>query len=122
MSKIVTAINAMIRNSEKISKVLLGRDNEIFFEFDKKHKWSIVKRDDDTLLWFYPGTVRLEDLANYANQDWEDFPMITYRASEIGGREAKESFDELHLLVREKAYGIDKVLKDIIEGADDIPF
>ena len=49
--------------------------------------------------------------------------MIVYKVSDIGSREARETFEELYTLLKEKAYGIDEVLNEIIEeGADDIPF
>lgn len=123
MTRIVSAVNAIIRNSKKITKVFLSNGGEIFFEYDGKHKWSICKRDDDILLWFYPGPAALSQLADYDGDAWENVPMIIYKISDIGTREARETFEELHTLVKEKVYGIDEVLNEIIEeGADDIPF
>jgi hypothetical protein len=123
MTRIVSAVNAMIRNSKKVTKVLLNNGGEIFFEYDGKHKWSIHKREDDTLLWFYPGPVSLSQLMAYEGEEWGGVPMITYKVSDIGTREARETFEELYILLKEKVYGIDEVLNEIIEeGADDIPF
>lgn len=123
MSKIVSAVNAMIINSNKISNVLVGQGGEYFFLYDGKYKWSMIKRDDDTLLWFYPSKHSLETLAAYENHDWDELPMVTYRTSEIGAREARESFNELYTLLKEKMYGIDEMLEEIINDADnEIPF
>jgi len=121
MSKIVRAINAMIANEKKISSVMKGQNGEIFFLFDGKYKWSTRKGEDGTYLWFYPVDADLRTLAGV--DDWDGIPMVTYRASEIGTREAKESFEELYLLVKEKLYGVDDVLNDIIGQSDDgVPF
>lgn len=123
MTRIVSAINAMIRNSIKIKNVCLRKGGELFFEYDEKHKWSIHKREDDTLLWFYPGSFSIDYLANVDGDEWENVQMVTYRLSDIGTREARESFNELYTLLKEKAFGIDDILDEIIEdGADDIPF
>lgn len=123
MTKIVSAVNAMIRNSKKITEVLVSSNGDIFFEYDGKHKWSIGKRDENVWLWFYPGDISVHQLANYEDYEWDGVPMVAYDVSELNTREARESFDELYILAKEKVYGLDDVLNEIIEeGADDIPF
>jgi len=120
MTKIVSALNAMIRNEEKISDVIAGEQDEIFFLYDGKYKWSMKTGDDEELwLWFYPGQNSLEDLS--CRTDFEGVPMVTYRLSEIGTREATQTFRELYSIVREKMWGMDDILNDIIKD-DDIPF
>jgi hypothetical protein len=117
MSKIVQAVNAMIANPENISNVIWSRDGEIFFLYKKKYKWSMAKRDrdNDYLLWFYPEDIPLEQLASYEGHDWEGTPMVTYKASEIGTKEAKATFAELYTLLKERVHGVQEVLDDIIK-------
>ncbi|UUZ72960.1 hypothetical protein LP415_05615 [Polaromonas sp. P1(28)-8] len=117
MSKIVQAVNAMISNPDKIGKVIRG-ESEFFFLYKDKYKWSMSPREGDHILWFYPGDESLEQLASYEGQDWEDTSMVTYRDSEIGTKEAKASFAELYTLLKERVYGVNKVLDDIISDAE----
>lgn len=117
MSKIVQAVNAMITNADWITPVIKNGD-EIFFVYRGKFKWSISKRDGEHLLWYYPGDESIESLSSYDGHDWVDTPMVTYRDSEIGTREAKASFAELYTLVKERLYGVNNVLDDIISDAE----
>lgn len=120
MSKIVQAVNAMISNPSMISKVTPSGDaSEIFFVYKGKYKWSIADRDGMFILFFYPGKESLETLAE--QQDWQGTAMVRYNAEELGTREARSSFAELHRLLSEKLHGVDVVLEDIIND-DDIPF
>lgn len=117
--KIVSAVNAMVANSSRISNVTTGRSGELFFEYGGKYKWSIIRDHEGHIrLWFYPGTQSLEDLASYSDYDWNDFnDMVFYSAKELGTREAIESFEELFRVVKEKQYGVDEALDDIISGS-----
>jgi hypothetical protein len=121
MSKIVQAVNSMISNQKLITNVIQG-DKELFFLYKGKYKWSVNGRapDKDCLIFYYPGDEPLEVLASFENDDWEGTPMIVYRASELGTKEAKASFLELSNIIKEKLYGVNDVLDDII--SDDIPF
>jgi hypothetical protein len=115
MTKIVSAINAMISNPKKISSVI-PCDDEIFFLYMSKYKWSIMKTPSDTYnLWFYPGENSIEQLAAFHPSEWADFNhMVKYSSADIGTREAIDSFSELHTLVKEKAFGVDEALDEII--------
>lgn len=113
MSKIVQVINAMISNSEKISNVSKNK-KEYFFLYDKKHKWSIVRSDEENYaIHFYPiNEMSIEALSNFT--DWEMMEYVTYSTLDIKTREALESFRELYQLVSEKVFGIDDVFDDIL--------
>lgn len=118
MSKVVQAVNAMISNPDKIGKVIRG-DSELFFLYKDKYKWSMAERSGDYWLWFYPGDESIEQLASFEeNGDWEGTPIVAYRAGEIGTKEAKASFADLFMLLKEKVYGVNVVLDDIISDAD----
>lgn len=118
MSKIVQAVNAMISNKQLIKDVLLG-DREVFFRYRNKYKWSIRQTEDgEYILWHYPGGGDLEELAAYIDDDWEGVPMVSYKTSEIGTKEAEASFAELYQIVKERAYGMDEILDDIISDLD----
>jgi hypothetical protein len=119
MSKIVQAVNAMISNPDNITKVLKGND-EYFFSYKDKYSWSMSRREDEHVLWFYPNITHIEELASYEGHEWEDVNMVTYKDSEIGTREARASFAELFTLLKEKVFGVNKVLDDIISDA--LPF
>lgn len=115
MSKVVIAVNAMIEQRDKIKQVTPGNvDTEIFFMFDNKHKWSMIKGDDSYSLIYYPGSATISVLANLEVDEWGEVPMISYRSKEIGTREAKESFKELYDVIKELVYGMDDVFDDII--------
>lgn len=122
MSKIVQAVNAMINNPKLITKVIQGHD-ELFFLYKNKYKWSMTERDGTHFLWYYPGDETLEELAMFEPQDWGDgiadgIAVVTYRDTEIGTREAKSSFLELYTLLKERLYGVNDALDDII--SDDL--
>jgi len=118
MSKIVQAVNAMISNPEKIGRVVRGEE-EFFFLYNNKYKWSMAQRDGGYALWFYPGNETLDDLAvSEQSGDWDNTPMVTYSTTEIGTKEAKSSFSELYTLLKEKVYGVNAALDDIIANSD----
>ena len=115
MSKIVQAINSMISHPELIEQVLQG-ENEIFFLYKKKYKWSMRENNKgEYYLYYYPSSIDLEVLSNFNADDWQDFSqMVIYKDADLGTKEAKASFCELYSLIREKVFGVDKVLDDII--------
>lgn len=118
MNKIVQAVNTMISNQKLITNVV-SCGKETFFLYKGKYKWSLQDDDDgDYLLWYYPGGGTVEELASLdAGEDWADIPMVTYKTAELGTREARASFADLYATLREKAYGMNDVLEDIISDA-----
>lgn len=119
--KIVPAVNAMIANPKAITSVMPGREgNEIFFLFMDKYKWSISKANDSGHnLFYYAMDTPLETLASWDDDVWHRVnEFVKYSSKEIGSREAIESFAELYRIVKEREYGIDDVLDDIIANAD----
>lgn len=116
MSKIVQAVNSMIANSNLISKVIKN-DNEIYFIYKEKYKWSIVKRNGEVALFYYPGNIDFEYLASL--EDFDGVDIVHYSDKEIGTKEAKASFIELYDLINGKVYEIDSVLDDIISDSED---
>ena len=119
MSKIVQAANVMISRKNLITDVTLG-ENEVFFTYNGKYHWSIAQRDNEIFLWFYPRAESLAELVGRSHhQEWDGVEMVTYKASDIGTREAAETFSELYRVVKEKLFGVDDVLDDIIK---DDPF
>ncbi|MFJ2328900.1 hypothetical protein [Pseudomonas sp. NPDC087690] len=121
MSKIVVAANAMIENSHKITDVLQGvHEGEIFFRYDQKYKWSILKRHDDHYaLMFYPGRQRIEDLASMPDEYWHEFnEMVNYNSKDLGTKESLETFKDLYRVVNDMKYGMDQVLDEIISSVN----
>lgn len=117
MNRIVQAVNAMVSNSELITSVV-NSNRETFFLYKGTYKWSIRSdSDEDYILWFYPGNGRIEDLASIEDGNWEGVPMVVYKTAELGTREAIASFSDLYAVVKEKAYGMDSVLDDIISDS-----
>ena len=120
MSKIVQAVNTMISNQKKITEVTRSAlGSETFFLYDDKYLWSIAESEGEYNLWFYPNG-ELSILAGYEGFEWDNVPMVRYSTDELGTREARATFAELYSLIKEKVYGVDEVLNDIIE--QDIPF
>lgn len=116
MSRIVSAINAMIANQSKISKVKPGAssNNEIFFIYNNKYVWSVGRSEGKYKMWFYPGGI--EQYADLVSHDgtWEGIPMVSYLENEFATPEARQSIQELHRILSEKQFGMDAVLDDII--------
>lgn len=120
MSKIVQAVNSMISNKERITSVTPGSHaGEIFFLYNDKYRWSVrPDGEEDYFLWHYPGDTPIESLAVYDNEDWEGVPMVVYKTSDIGTKEARASFADLYGLIKDRQYGMDDVLDDIISDSD----
>lgn len=126
MSKIITAINVMVSNPTLLTDVHLGfHRGEVFFKYSEKHCWSITKIDngDEYSLSYYPGSPDPETLADLPNiaVGLSDQQKVSYNTRELATREARDSFGELFSLVNEKAYGLDKVLEEII-SSDELRF
>lgn len=117
MSKIVQAVNAMISNPILISGVVKG-EKEIFFRYKGKYTWSMKKDGNIHYLWYYPNHDVDELLDCESNGFWDGVDMVGYNDNEIGTREAKASFAELYLLLKEKMFGVNNVLDDIISDSD----
>jgi len=112
--KIIQVINAMITNSQKISDVNL-KDNEYFFLYNNKYKWSISKSSDTDNYWlhYYPhGEMNIKQLSQITN--WTGFQFVSYSTEDIKTKEAYESFTELYQIVQNKLYGLDAIFEEII--------
>ncbi|WP_026195302.1 hypothetical protein [Mariprofundus ferrooxydans] len=124
MSKIVTAINVMVSNPDRITSVIKGyNDTECFFIYDGKHPWSILKNHEGIYyMAYYPGNQDIASLAEIPDEHWDEANIhcVTYTSKDLGTKEAKESMAELFSIVNEKVYGMDDVLDDIINS--DPPF
>ena len=122
MSKIVTAVNAMVSNSDLISDAIQGdMEEECFFKYDKKHLWSIIENSSGKyFLHYYPGNQDINVLASIPQSYWENenIKSVVYTTEILGTKEALSSFKELNTIVREKVYGMDNVLDDIIGNGE----
>jgi hypothetical protein len=119
MSKIVEAVNVMASNKDKIDLVIRGEyEPEIFFRYANKHKWSIIEGDTGVYyLNYYHCNDSLEEMASWGGEMWSDFNgMVSYNSKDLGTKEALESLKELYSVVKEKIYGMDDVLQDIISS------
>ena len=119
MSKIVEAINVMISNQDKIDTALRGEyEAEVFFQYDNKHKWSIIKNESgEYFLHYYPVRNSIESMASMPAEAWHDFTqMVSYNSVALGTKEARDSLQELYGIVKEKVFGMDEVLDDIIKS------
>ena len=104
----------MITNSQRISNVI-ERENEFFFVYNDKHKWSIIGSDNSIVLFLYPNKdITLEELAFEVNFD-EYKAYVSYRSEDFKSIEATESFKELLKIVKDKIYGVDSILDDILK-------
>lgn len=119
MSKIVKAINSMIVNQNKISEVCLSPFSEVgtelFFEYDKKYIWSVMRKEEgDFVVYYYPNCKSARQMSEVPYEYLGNYPVVAYGAEELGSKEAKSSVRELFNLLRQKLYNIDMVLDDII--------
>jgi hypothetical protein len=114
--RIIAAMNAMIENKSMIDAiypishiVLEG----FVFEYKKKYKWAIIfdRNDDEYFLIFYANT--FESTEHLALQ-YPTTSTAVYSTEEYKDRESVQTFKELFQTVRNKLYGIDAMLDDII--------
>lgn len=106
----------MISKNHLITDVI-KKDSEFFFNYNKKHKWSVSKNNEEIYyVHFYPSKeLTINDLR--AIEDWtyyEDY--VTYKSSDFKTVEADESFRELYQVVSSKLFNIDSVFDEIING------
>lgn len=113
MNKIILAINSMIQNSDKISNVSVF-DIEYFFEY-KGYIWGILELKEDYILTYYPESTTVTNVINRI-EFMHDINSISYNSDAFKNQEDIESFRDLYLIIKEKLYGLDKVLDDIIEN------
>lgn len=113
MSKIVIAVNSMISHADQISNVEKSED-EYYFLYNNKYKWSMREKDGNYFLYFYPGNETLDQLINTI--DFNSIDLVIYSTQDLKTREAEESFRELYLILKEKFFEVDSALEDIIGG------
>lgn len=124
MSKVIKAINVMVSNPSLISDVYKGMHfSEIFFKYDRKHCWSILKNAESVYyLSYFPSAPDLSRLSDISDEEWEIHgpQAVTYNTKDLATKEAIESFSELFSLVNEKVFGMDNILSEII-ASDEVP-
>ncbi|MGO4710644.1 hypothetical protein AB4Y90_16375 [Chryseobacterium sp. 2TAF14] len=115
MAKIIQVLNSMIAKNDRIKNVIKN-NQEYFFVYDEKYKWSITKNiDEDYFIHFYPDQNRNIDEISAIN-DWNDYDYVTYSTTDLKTLEAIETFRELYQIVSDKVYGIDNIFDDIINN------
>lgn len=119
MSKIISAINAMISRAEKISDVT-EYNQWYFFVYKDAYKWSIYESNGKYYLNYYPQQCSIEKIVDsFRLSDWGAIVSVNYNTEDYKTKEALDSFQELYRIVQEKIYGVDIVLDNII---NDMPF
>lgn len=122
MSKLIRAVNVMILNRNLISNVMNSYTNkEIFFLYDKKHKWSLYENDSGKYtLHYYPTNLSIEELCAMEDYEWAEFSeMVSYSADELSTTEALNTLSELYRILSEMRYGMDSILNDIIQSDEE---
>jgi hypothetical protein len=119
-SQIVAVINKMIENSSLIDSVVVGSEDgdELFFAYDKKHKWSVKydRSDDSFRLWYYPNsTFSTDQLSGFTSSEFSGMPMVSYGDGDFKAPEALESIAELYRVVQGKKYDVDKLFSEILK-------
>lgn len=121
MSKIIRTVNTMIQNPDKITNVK-RKENEYYFLYNEKYKWSIHKSESVYYLHYYPFDITIEEISEIEDLEWEAYDYVSYNTKELKSREAEESFLELYQILKEKIYNMDKVLDEIIKDGEKEPF
>jgi len=111
----------MIQNPYKITNIIRV-ENEYFFLYNKKYKWSISKSESAYYLHYYPFDITIEEISEIEEFEWESYDYVSYNTKELKSREAEESFLELYQILKEKIYNMDKVLDAIIKDGGKEPF
>lgn len=117
MNKIIQVINTMISNSGRISNVIESNE-EYFFIYNNIYKWSILESKEDPeiiKLFLYPDeSIKLETLA--FDTDYSVYSkFVSYSSQDFKSSEAIESFKELLNIVKDKIYGVDNILNEILK-------
>jgi hypothetical protein len=109
MSKVVRAANAMVANPDRISDIR-EKDGEFYFLFAGRYQWSILPAGSDG--------------QDYYLTFWTGQTSMRYSTWDFDTREARQTFHELFLAVKERHLGIDTALNEIIASTtkDDVPF
>jgi len=121
-AKIVTAINVMISNPDKIIVEPLTVNKELYFSYADKYVFNISTIDSAVsgrayALYLYPELTLTEAVKLHTEGTEEEIdrvhsiPMYSFR---IKTEEATQSFAELLQIVQRKAINIDQILDDII--------
>ena len=127
MIKIIQAINAMVSNPQKITKVIASpypANRGTFFLYDEKYKWSILfdEEGNEYHLTYYRGSNTIEHMASFTTSVWPgSTDSVSYSSEGLKSREAFESLRALFGVVKEKLCGMDDVLNDIVKD-DDLPY
>ncbi len=121
MSKIIRTVNTMIQNPNKITNIRRNED-EYYFLYNKKYKWSISKSESVYYLHYYPFEITIEEISELGEEEWESYDYISYNTKELKSREAEESFLELYQILKEKIYNINEILDEIIKDGEKEPF
>ena len=118
MSRIVKTVNIMVNNRASIQDVMNGSsgDNEIFFLYAMKYKWSVLKAEDNSSysLRYYPGAESILELAQMDEQDRIMHPNYVNYRDEFRSTEGETAIIELFEALKEKMFGMDETLDDII--------
>lgn len=112
MNKIISALNVMIENPEKIQDIEKDDFGELyFFLYLGKQVWSVYhnRDDEETIISYFPGMESTKSLISAVGVESIPFSTREYKTTE-----ARETFSELHRLVRNKYYNIDDVLNEIL--------
>jgi len=129
MSKIIRAANVMVAFPNKITEVSPASEGEeIFFRYDNKSVWSIINSGEEIALYCYPKATSAAEVARVSN--FKGMPLVRYSTETLNTREARATFRDLYNTLREKVYGMDVILEDILseEGSknsspnNEIPF
>ena len=117
MNKIIQVINVMISNAQKVTNVIVNKEDEFFFIYNKNHKWSITEDENDgsVSLFLYPDEqIKLEELA--FETDYGVYKkFVAFSSDDFKSKELTESFVELMNLVKNKIYGVDDILDEILK-------
>ncbi|ADO00830.1 hypothetical protein Gbem_4134 [Citrifermentans bemidjiense Bem] len=117
MSKIYQVILKMIENTDKISNAVEGDSDEVFFLYNAKYCWSVLRQSGSGkyAIYYYPENSPGE-LTNVI--DWEDVKLVAYTEKEIPEEDAQRKLHQLYKILRDKvASEADVILDEIL--ADD---
>ena len=114
MNKILEAMKKMASKPDNITSVTKSNDNEIFFMYNNKYCWGMLrnKRGDQLTLYYYPYGDP-SDLIHVS--DWEDVEMRSYSENDFTEPEANSIFEALYAVLDGKLYDLDSVLNEILD-------
>ncbi len=119
MHKVLKAIQAMAQNDQHMASAIRASGDSYYFTY-KEHLWVIWKdSNSDKKVLSYLNKVSPKPIDEimqiYDEHNWlQEDTAANYISTRFEEPEARQLYEQLYAVVKEKASGMDKVFDDIL--------